>query len=189
MRKEILAIRRQMLQKQIALLSSKMRQQLLNWDIYAAARVIMAFLAMPDEPQMDEVITQAIADNKKICVPYCAEADLGIMAAVQLTGLADLVIGKHNIRTPEPKNLTVINPSELDLIIVPGVAFDSQGKRLGMGAGYYDRFLPKAEKAALIGAAWPDAVLPEVPAEEHDFTVDYLLTPVGIIKCNKVKCS
>ncbi|HEY3423587.1 MAG TPA: 5-formyltetrahydrofolate cyclo-ligase, partial [Negativicutes bacterium] len=72
----------------------------------------------------------------------------------------------------------------IDLIIVPGVAFDRSGKRCGMGAGYYDRFLSQASNARLIGVALTCQMVSDVPCDEHDRMVEYIVTPNEIIKCD-----
>lgn len=179
LRKNILAVRRGMSPEEVAAGSVRLAEHLCSWPIYQAAKNIMLYLAMPDEPHLDKVISHALSAGKTICVPHMRETR-GLMDAAIIANLDDLVVGQFNLLTPNPATLKLLDPSELDLIIVPGVAFDKDGRRLGMGAGYYDRFLPKANKAELIGAAWAAQILEKVPTDDHDRPVNYLITEDGI---------
>lgn len=179
LRKNILAVRRGMSQDKVAAGSARLAEHICAWPVYQAAKNIMLYLAMPDEPHMDKVISHALTAGKTLCVPFMRETR-GLMDAAIIENLDDLVVGQFNLLTPNPATLKLLEPSELDLIIVPGVAFDRDGRRLGMGAGYYDRFLPKANKAELIGAAWAAQILEKVPTDEHDRLVNYLVTEEGI---------
>lgn len=182
LRKKILAIRRTMTREEVVAGSDRLQENLCAWPVYQNAKNIMLYLAMPDEPHLDKVISHALAAGKTVCVPHMREAR-GLMDAAIITNLDDLVVGQFNLLTPNPATLKILEPSDLDLIIVPGVAFDKTGRRLGMGAGYYDRFLPKAIKADLIGAAWSAQILETVPTDEHDRPVNFLLTEDGIFNC------
>ncbi|SDE60124.1 5-formyltetrahydrofolate cyclo-ligase [Sporomusa acidovorans] len=179
LRKNILAVRRSMSKEAVAAGSSRLAEHIRTWPVYQAAKNIMLYLAMPDEPHLDKVISHALAAGKTLCVPFM-HATRGLMDAAVIKNLDDLVVGQFNLLTPNPATLKLLEPRELDLIIVPGVAFDKAGRRLGMGAGYYDRFLPKATKAELIGAAWAAQILEKVPTDEHDRPVNYLVTEEGI---------
>ena len=181
LRKNILTVRRGMSPEAVAAGSDQLAEHLCSWPTYQAAKTIMLYLAMPDEPHLDKVISHALAAGKTICVPHMRKV-CGLMDAAVITNLDDLVVGQYNLLTPNPATLKLLEPGELDLIIVPGVAFDKEGRRLGMGAGYYDRFLLKAAKAELIGAAWAAQILEKVPTDEHDRPVNYLVTENGIFK-------
>ncbi|BBB92867.1 MAG TPA: 5-formyltetrahydrofolate cyclo-ligase [Methylomusa anaerophila] len=184
LRKKLLAIRRSMTREEIASGSDKLAEHLFKWPQYQAARNIMLYLAMPDEPHMDKVIAHALAGGKTVCVPHMYETR-GLMDAAIIQNLDDLVVGQFDLLVPNPATLKILDPSDLDLIIVPGVAYDRAGRRLGMGAGYYDRFLLRASKSELIGAAWAAQILDSVPVDEHDRPVNYLLTEEGILNCGK----
>ena len=74
----------------------------------------------------------------------------------------------------------LLQPQQLDLVLVPGVAFGRDGSRLGMGAGYYDRFLPQAENALLMGIAYDAFIQPNLPRDEFDVLVQLLASESGI---------
>lgn len=149
-----------------------------NW--YKEARIVMAYLAIGKEVCLDEFINYALQDGKKIYVPYCTE-EFGIMKAISLTSLADVVEEKFKIRVPRDLS-NEISPEEIDLVIVPGVAFDEEGGRLGMGGGYYDRFLQKNHRC--IGVAWDVQISPKpLPIEEHDIRMGQIITESKTLIC------
>lgn len=82
----------------------------------------------------------------------------------------DLKEGAYGIKAPQ-RSLPAILPEEIDLLLVPGVAFTKEGKRLGYGGGYYDRFIPLCRQAQILAPAFPEQILPSLPTEEHDLTV------------------
>lgn len=146
----------------------------------------MLYLAMADEPQTDAIIIDALKTDKTVCVPVLGQ-QYGIMEAAVISGLDDLVTGRLGLRMPDPACAKNIDPARIDLVFVPGVAFDREGNRLGMGAGYYDRFLTRALQALFVGMAWSFQVADAVPAATHDISMNYLLTEEGIFRCGKGK--
>ena len=182
LRAELLAKRRQLDKDIISMKSAEMAHQLYNWPLYQKAKVIMLFLSMPDEPQMLSIIEHAWRQGKTVCVPHMRQ-QFGLMDAGQIDSMDDLVQGRLNIMVPDPRKLNVVDPNSIDLIVVPAVAYDDKGHRLGMGAGYYDRFIPHAHHAVLIGAIWSSQIVDSVPVEQFDQSVHYLLSEDGIICC------
>jgi len=159
---------------------------LTNWEPFLQAKNVMLYLAMPGEPNIDDLILFALENGKKVSVPLLTEK-FGYMESAAITGLQDLKTGKLNLRVPDPEKITIVDPGSLDLILVPAVAFDLNGNRLGMGAGYYDRFLTQASKACTLGVAWSFQIVPFVAAEEHDVPVQYVITEEKITICSKGK--
>jgi 5-formyltetrahydrofolate cyclo-ligase len=142
----------------------------------------MLFLSMSDEVQTIKMLQKALAAGKKVCIPLVGETP-GEMQATMLTSLDDLVMGKYGILTVRQEKVRIVEPRSIDLILVPGVAFDMAGRRLGMGAGYYDRFLLKAPEAIRAGLCLACQLVEKVPCEEYDLPVQYLVTVQGIINC------
>lgn len=154
--------------------SRKMQAELTRLPCYQAAEYIMLYMAMPDEVQLDELIAMVLKDGKKAVIPLVTGA--GLMEAVELSDMADLVPDKYGIKTVSEEKRRLIAPDKIDLIIVPGVAFDKAGHRLGMGGGFYDRFMLRASRAVRAALAYDCQLLAAVPAEVHDLTVDYIIT-------------
>lgn len=146
---------------------------------YKEARTIMAYLSTDTEVSVDSFIEKALIDNKKVYVPYCVS--YGMMKAVRLMSLNEVEFGRYGIRIPI-KYDEMIENDKIDLVVVPGVAFDKKGGRLGMGAGFYDRFIK--ENSFCIGVGWQVQIAQEeLPMDKHDKFMDIIISEHGIINC------
>lgn len=145
---------------------------------YVRARSVMAYMACRGELDLAPVIADALARGKTLLLPRC-EAP-GVMTARRVTDLSQLEPGAFGVREPA-RDCAVFPPEAIDLILVPGTAFDASGGRLGQGGGYYDRFLPRTG-ALRVGVGHDFALLARVPAQAHDARMDCILTPGGMIR-------
>lgn len=153
--------------------SRKILDQLEGWEPWRAARTVCAFSALSFEP---DVLTPWPA-KKKIILPRVAGSTLNLHF-VEHAG--ELVAGSFGIS--EPSEHAPMAEAKADLILVPGLAFDRSGERLGRGGGYYDRFLVGFE-GLRVGICFQEVVFDRIPSEPHDAAVDFLATPGGIISC------
>lgn len=112
--------------------------QVLEHESYRRAGCIFAYVSTPQEIDTRALLREALAAGKTVCVPLCGAA--GEMTARQITSLDELRPGAHGIDEPSD-TMREILPEEIDLVLVPALACDKQGYRLGYGGGYYDRFL------------------------------------------------
>ena len=147
------------------------------WSVLQEAKTVFCFLSLPDEPDTMPLIHVLLESGKRVCIPKCIDAS-GNMDAVVFEN--DIVSDALGIRTTKG---TVVSPKEIDLILVPGLAFDSKGHRLGRGKGYYDRFLAE-EHSLTCGICPAMRFLSSVPTEAHDCAVDFVFTPYGLYKTN-----
>lgn len=151
--------------------------QLASFAPYRRARRVMAYMASRGELSLAPVIEDALRSGKTLLLPRCDAP--GEMTARRIAGLEDLAQGMYGLL--EPKAVCEIAaPQEIDMILVPGVAFDRAGRRLGQGGGYYDRFLKKSG-ALRVGVCHGFALLDAVPHEAHDERMDFVITPGGIV--------
>lgn len=152
--------------------SSAILAQTLCLPAFAAARTVMAYSALPGEPQTAALWQAVWQQGKRLCLPVCIAP--GVMEARLLNTAAELVTDRHGIPCP-PESAPVIEPADIDLIIVPCVACAADGRRLGKGAGYYDRFLAQtvAYRAAWCLAA---ALRDDIATDEHDLLMDTVIT-------------
>ncbi len=145
---------------------------------YAAAGTVMFYVHFRSEVRTQQFLSAALEENKRIVVPYCAGDQLGLFL---LGSMEELAAGMYEI--PEPRtDLRAlaerrVDPGQLDLVMVPGVAFDRQGARLGHGKGYYDRLLRRVRPdAPLVALAFECQVLPKIPTGPHDVYMDKVIT-------------
>ncbi len=144
---------------------------------FQEADSVMAYSAIPPEINIAPILEAVLSRGKTLLLPRC-EAE-GVMTARKITDLSQLIPGAYGI--PEPKSETEVFPQgEIDLILVPGLAFDGRGHRLGRGKGYYDRFL-RGKRGKTMGIC--RCLVPEVPVEDHDIIMDAVITEDKIILC------
>lgn len=148
---------------------------------YQSARCVMAYMACRGELSLAPVIEEIFRSEKTLALPRC-EAP-GIMTARRVDHPQQLVPGAYGLMEPG-EGCAVLAPEEIDLILVPGTAFDAKGRRLGQGGGYYDRFLCRTN-ALLIGVCHDFALLAHVPAQAHDQNMHHILTPAGMFACGR----
>lgn len=186
LRKDILKIRRNLAYVTIEIESNAIVNHLKRSELFESSKTIMCYLSMKDEVQTYDIVDYVLKQGKSVCVPYIRDR-AGIMDAVIIQDLNELVRGDFDILTVNSLNMNIVNTEEIDLIVMPGVAFDQAGHRLGMGAGFYDRFLDKTNCAKLVGLALSCQVLDAVPSMPHDYSVHYLVTKDGITNCKTGK--
>lgn len=137
---------------------------------FRSAKTIGMFWSLDDELPTHQIV-EKWAKEKCIALPRISE---GEMEFVEFVPGCEMVEGSLKVRCPQ--NGAVISPEEIDLIIIPGVAFDEEGNRLGRGKGYYDKFLAKT-KAFRMGVCMSHQKVGKVPSEEHDQQTNILITP------------
>lgn len=164
--------------EQVATSSQRAAERILACDAYRKAQCIMGYLAFGRELSVDAVLTQALADGKQVAVPLVLSATA--MTAVRLYNMQDFEYDRFGIRSVRPP-VTPVAAQDIELVLVPGVAFDSSGGRLGMGAGYYDRFLPQAVHAVRLGVAYDSLLQEQLPCDEYDVRMQLLASESGIL--------
>jgi len=147
------------------------------FEPYKKARTVMAYIACRGELSLEYVIRDAFESGKTLLLPRCETP--GIMTARKVRSMDDLMLGTYGLLEPKT-DCPVCEPERIDLIFVPGVAFDRAGRRLGQGGGYYDRFLEKSG-AVRAGICHEFALIDTVPHEAHDQMMDSVITPGGIL--------
>ena len=135
--------------------------RILSLEAYRQARVVMAYMAVRGELALDAVLRDALETGKTLALPRC-EGE-GVMRAYRVARPSDLRRGAYGIWEPD-ETCPPIEPDDMDLILVPGTAFDRQGDRLGQGGGYYDRYLAQT-RAVRIGVCHDFALLDAVPTQ------------------------
>lgn len=139
----------------------------------------MAFMPFRNEVDTTLILQKLLDDKKRVVLPKVDKPtnSLKVYAVENLT--KDLESGAWGIKEPR-SGLKEVNPSNIDLILVPGLAFDKLGFRLGYGGGFYDRFF-KLTTALKVGVCFDLQVVESVPVEAWDIPLDALLTDNGVI--------
>ena len=179
-RKRVLQARNAMTAEEIAAGSRTIVKRLVELEEILRASTLMVYLAFGSEVLTDGLILWAWDEGKRVVVPLCRPASRE-MTACRIDGFDELERGHYGIREPKAGAIRPVPPGEIGAVVVPAVAFDRQGYRVGYGGGYYDRFLPGARQAARIGVAFACQIVPAVPVGPHDVTVDRIVTEEEII--------
>ena len=173
-RRAALAARRAMTAAARASASAAICFRLLALPQLREAKTILSYRALDDEVDLAAVEGKLKA---RIAYPRCLGQ--GVMEA--RIPLGPMKPGPYGIWEPDPEASLLLSPEEIDLVLLPCVAFDRCGHRLGHGAGYYDRYLPRCEKAKTVLVAFAAQELERVATEEHDRNADILVTEREII--------
>ena len=168
LRQQIQQTKRQFTPQQLEELSLPVINRLK--PLLAEAQTIMAYYSLPDEVNTHALIDELVAEGKTVLLPKVTGADT--MELRRYTGRADLQEGAYHILEPVGEPFTDL--SAIDLILVPGFAFDAAGHRLGRGRGYYDRFLHSKNRpyCVKIGVCFDFQKVDEVPVDAHDIAMD-----------------
>ncbi len=158
--------------KEIAKRSKRVQDFLLNSKEFKSAKVVGAYHAFGSEVRTDLIIEHARALGKKIVLPSVEGDNLTFY---ELSSGKYLVKGRFGIMEPLPFGPV----DKIDLLVVPGIAFDKKGYRLGYGKGYYDKFLAK-KKVALIGLGYSFQLLDSLPKGKYDKRLDAIATEDGV---------
>jgi 5-formyltetrahydrofolate cyclo-ligase len=150
------------------------------WEPFRQARTVMAYCSIGSEPNLWPLLRLIEAFGKTLVLPRLAGPD-GHLESYVVSDLArDLQRGWRDLREPDPARCRAVGPEVADLVVVPGVAFDATGGRLGYGKGCYDRFLAerlrRGGKPATVAAAFECQLVPAVPCEAHDLRVGAIVT-------------
>lgn len=165
LRQEMLARRRALSADETLRMARKLAAEVLALPCYRAARRILAYLALPGEADLDEVLRAALREGKEVYVPVCLPERA--MVAGRLLDMEHFVPGPYGLRDLPPGYETA-EPEAMDLVLVPAVACDEAGHRLGHGAGYYDRYLPRVAEERRVAVLWDFQIVERVPSDEFD---------------------
>ena len=143
-------------------------------EIYRTSKIIMAYASTPEELQLTELFAACFDDGKILAIPLIVGK--GEMQAVEVPNFDALEVGAFGIQTVKRELRKIIDPAQIDCVIVPGAAFDVHGGRLGLGGGYYDRFLPLAVNAVKVALAYDFQLVDALPIEVHDAKINAVIT-------------
>ena len=182
--------------------SEALKEEVVGLECWRSAKEVMLFFSLPDEVDMLPLIRAALAEQKRLYLPrviatkvsrdvnVCEVAEGNTLPKERTLPAGDtvsceemilevrelapgqLALGRWGIWEPTDEAPLLSDYSRLDLVVVPGVAFSSDGKRLGRGKSFYDRFLPLVPRAAFVGVCYPCQVVEQIPADPWDIGMD-----------------
>ena len=181
LRREMLARRRVFSTAKRTAASREICTRAADFPALKEAQTIMLYASTAEEIDLYPLMEQLLTEGRRIALPEIVGS--GVMEARVLPAMDALTPGAFGILTPDPARGDRISPEEIDVIIVPGAAFDADGGRLGLGGGYYDRFLPRAPRAVRLVLAYDVQIVPHVPMSAQDVRVDAILSERRTIFC------
>ncbi|RKD30087.1 5-formyltetrahydrofolate cyclo-ligase [Thermohalobacter berrensis] len=185
-RNEILTKRKNLSEKDIINKSKKICDLFLSTVLFKKSKNIMAYVDFRNEVKTEHIIKTALSKGKNIFIPITITKTKELLLSQLKDYDNELTKGTYGILEPKEEYIRKSDPDLLDLIIVPGVAFDKRGYRIGYGGGYYDRFLGKLNKEIpKIALAFDVQIVPKIIPDKFDIPVDFIITENAIINCTE----
>jgi 5-formyltetrahydrofolate cyclo-ligase len=162
--------------------SRQITDRVITLPEYQAANCVMWYVDVRAEARTRHALPEALASGKKIVIPFCVDGELELFHLESMdeleTGMYKILEPREDLRGVASKRVDV---SELDLILVPGVAFDARGGRTGHGKGYYDKLLENAKpQTPLVALAFECQMFDEIPMQPHDIFMDKVVTEARV---------
>ena len=181
-RRSIRAVRRGLSEAARLAHSRRVWERVAALPCYQHARVVLGYMAFDHEVLTDGLMQQTMASGKQLVLPMVL-GDRQDMALYVIEDLGcDVAPGYRGILEPQPQRTRAVAPETLELALIPGVAFDLRGGRLGFGTGFYDRLLSRLPRdIPTVGLAFDFQVIPRLPFQPHDMLLEAIVTEHRII--------
>ncbi len=186
-RKEILEKRKSQDPQVSAAQSRSITGTLIGRKEFQTANRILIYLSKDGEVGTDHLLGRAFELGKRVCVPVVDRGNDEIRISELPGPEIDFLLGAFGVREPAEGNLNFVTPDKIDLVVVPGLAFDRRGGRIGYGKGYYDRLLSRlSSQVPRIALAFEFQVLDTVPQDVNDIQVDTIITEKNTMNCSGI---
>ncbi len=160
--------------------SKQIKEKLFSHFEFRTDRTVLFYAAKESEVETKGMIEESLSSEKKVGLPIVEGKEIFFSRIFDYGKLLPSTLG-----ILEPEEKYPISLDELNLVVVPGIAFDEKGNRIGFGKGFYDRFLKKVPDAFKIGLAFEIQIVKTIPKISTDIPVDKIVTEKRIIECNK----
>lgn len=180
-RKEILGLRNQKSEDELEERSRRIWKRLFLTPEFKKAKTIMFYVSTGSEVRTESMIREAMELGKRIAVPAVEIEEHSLKVCELKDCDAELAPGAFGILEPRKECRREVPLADIDLVIVPGIAFDRNGIRIGYGKGFYDKLMPSINGARILGLAYDFQLLPALPEEDHDVRVDKIVTESGVL--------
>jgi 5-formyltetrahydrofolate cyclo-ligase len=159
-------------------------KRLFGMDEFKKSKTIFCFLSTFSEVQTEKIIRESLRLGKQVLVPLLDPEGKNLQASRIPSMGIDFMIGKYGIKQPTLKLRDVVAFSNIDFVIVPGLAFDNVGNRIGYGAGFYDKFFKKISSSVIrVAVSYDFQLLNLVPHSDLDEPVHFLITETKALRC------
>lgn len=173
--------------EQLAEASDAIASRLTALDEFRQARVVMLYLPIRGEVAMLSVARQAWGAGQQVVCPTACDHCRSMRAILCTPQCEAMFAIGHGLRQPD-RQLGELSVSDIDLVVVPGLAYDRAGNRLGRGGGFYDRFLARQDlNAWAVGVAFAEQIVENLPMDPYDRAVDLVVTDREIIRPEALK--
>ena len=160
--------------------ATSIRAAIRHWPRWASARCVLAYLPLPTEVDLRPLLAEAIGRGVEVAVPE-SSPDRTFLP-MRLTSLAPEALETDAMGISVPRSHVPVNTDRIEVVLVPGVAFDPAGRRLGRGGGFYDRFLAGLPRpAATVGVCFGVQRVERVPVDRGDMPVEWLAMPGDVV--------
>ncbi|MBI5590534.1 MAG: 5-formyltetrahydrofolate cyclo-ligase [Deltaproteobacteria bacterium] len=176
-RKDMITTLESLSENEIALKTRKIENRLFDFANFVEANITMLYISCPGEVSSRNIITYCL-DYRKIIVLPAFDVQKFRIRLFKIDNIEkDLKLGTRGMLEPDAARCKSVPVECLDIAIIPGIAFDEKGGRIGSGEGYYDRFIPKLPiTTRKVSIAFEDQIIPQIPMESHDKHVDIIIT-------------
>ncbi len=170
----------------VSCLSKIITDNLKGLEEYQTSRIPLIYVSFRSEVDTHQLIRERLNSGLEVAIPKTDVTNRRLETYLLKNWGKGLRPGAYGILEPDVKVASLIRPSQIDMVVVPGSVFDRQCGRYGYGGGYFDRFLSiEAPQALRIGLAFSLQVLPEIPLKTHDQRMDIIVTENEILRCNR----
>lgn len=179
LRKEIIAKRDGLSSPDITSKSRKIFEKVQALSDFKEASNVLIYASMKSEVMTDDIIRACLEEGKSVYCPVCTDTANGVMEFVKIHSLQDLKEGYYGIREPLISEKSAVysgEEMETSLCVVPGVAFDKMGNRIGYKGGYYDRYFERFPGLKKVALAFTEQIVDEISISEYDVPVDAVVT-------------
>lgn len=170
LRREIMAKKRSMSLEEIESKSTRLAQMLYQTDAYRNAKTLYGYMPYNQEVRTVPILEQAMCDGKRVAVPKVYGEEMRFLYVQDLTAME-----KSSFGIPEPVANEPVADDPTALVLMPGLAFDPAGHRVGYGGGFYDKFLQQETQHPTVALCYDFQMLPQLDTQEHDVPVDWVL--------------
>ena len=169
--------------------SSRIGNRLLTLEEFKKAKICLLYASFQSEVVTDNLIPLILKKGKRVALPIIDRKLKRLLLCEVKNGIKDLIPSTYGIKEPKLEKGLLVSVDEIDLFLIPGIAFDLSGTRLGFGGGYYDRLLVEVQKKPILALAYEIQIASNLPSEPFDIKMKKIITENRVIDCERCHMS